>query len=176
MDRLLALEEISSFNCRPGQTLSWIWTRQWGEEEGKRERQTSCTIGSCNSKTFQIVKPQRGLLKWKRAACMRFAFEMRLLEFNKNVLLSHKKYLNIFFLSFSMQWTCPEGNLHKWMRIGIVQFGKKPLPTRRGRRRRRMTKPGSAPSAVLAPCGCILWLVCLVCCLCLPLLAAFSLS
>lgn len=58
-----------------------------------------------------------------------------------------------------MQWTCPEGNLHKWMRIGIVQFGKKPLPARR-----RKTKPGSAPSAVLAPCGCILWLVCLVCC------------
>lgn len=68
-------------------------------EEGPRERQTSCTIGSCNSKTFQIVKPQRGLLKWERAACMRFAFEMRLLEFNKNVLLSHKKYLNILFLS-----------------------------------------------------------------------------
>lgn len=68
-------------------------------EEGKRKRQTSCTIGSCNSKTFQIVKPQRGLLKWERAACMRFAFEMRLLEFNKNVLLSHKKYLNILFLS-----------------------------------------------------------------------------
>lgn len=104
------------------------------------------------------MKPQRGLLKWERAACMRFAFEMRLLEFNKNVLLSHKKYLNILFLSlYAMDM--PRGNLHKWMRIGIVQFGKQPLPARR-----RKTKPGSAPSAVLAPCGCILWLVCLVCC------------